>query len=270
MLRKLMAMLLAGSAILLISLGLVLATGCHYGMAYPAGLADRRVDPMAFDLGVRVERVAGRGGGLVWVFPGDGKSLLIVAHGNGETIDDWAGTAAQLAGEGIDVMLVEFPGYRGEPGRATPRSVKRAMVRAYDWAKGSGGYGDAKIYGLGSSIGAGSVGELARVRRMDGLVWLAPFTDLGDAARFHGLPGWLVGRALDNRSAAREAGCPILVIHGAHDSVVPSTMGEELAELADRGRILLVHSGHNDLMMLHGERVLEEVLEMAGGRAEED
>jgi len=40
--------------------------------------------------------------------------------------------------------------------------------------------------------------------------------------------------------------CPILFLHGTDDRIIPHAHSERLAELAKKGRIVLLRGGHND------------------------
>ena len=59
--------------------------------------------------------------------------------------------------------------------------------------------------------------------RASGLLLISPFDSLrGMAARKYGSFGaWAVGQRLNNVTAARAVRCPVIMLHGSHDVVVP-------------------------------------------------
>jgi fermentation-respiration switch protein FrsA (DUF1100 family) len=68
--------------------------------------------------------------------------------------------------------------------------------------------------------------------------------------RFWWLPvGWFLRHRFDNLALAPAVRCPVLVVHGDHDTIVPLQLGTELAAAFGGPSELLVAvgCGHNDL-----------------------
>ena len=68
----------------------------------------------------------------------------------------------------------------------------------------------------------------------------------------------------------KEVKCPVLIIHGTKDSVIPHGHGKELFELANEPKRFIPVDGadHNDLVIVMGaERYLKMIEEFARGEA---
>ena len=125
------------------------------------------------------------------------------------------------------------------------------------------------IFGVGWSLGAASVADLATRHRLAGLVLLGAVTNLSDGvrnvARNHPPLAWIPDRwlagsqrfpRLDNEAMLRRSDCPVLVICGASDAIISPEMTRRLASAAGaRSSVVLIEgAGHFDLFpRLSGE-----------------
>ena len=107
----------------------------------------------------------------------------------------------------------------------------------------------------GQSLGSGPAVDLASRRRLAGLITVSGFTNTLDVAM--NAVGWLprwVARAVtaeirfDNLAKIKTVTCPILLVYGMEDTVVPLWMTERLATAATAPVTKLpVPGGHNGL-----------------------
>lgn len=171
---------------------------------------------------------------------------VVFAHGNAELARDWTGAFRSLAREGVGVMLVEYPGYGDAPGSPSKVSIRRAMTAAYDSLVARPEIDPARIVGLGRSLGSGAVAELARERRLAGLVLQSPLARVRDLAHRFLAPGFLVRDDFDVLSAVEAFDGPVLVFHGRADRVVPYAHGRRVADAARDGELVTWEGGHND------------------------
>ena len=58
---------------------------------------------------------------------------VVFAHGNGELIEDWQEAMDSLSAAGVNVLLVEFPGYGHSEGEPSRRALRETFGRAFDW-----------------------------------------------------------------------------------------------------------------------------------------
>ena len=84
------------------------------------------------------------------------------------------------------------------------------------------------------------------------------FTDLGAMAKsFFPLPGmgkWLGGR-FNSLGRAPQVSCPVLMLHGDADDIVPYRLGRKLfaALPGPKAFVTLGRAGHNDTYLVGGE-----------------
>jgi fermentation-respiration switch protein FrsA (DUF1100 family) len=188
---------------------------------------------------------------------------LLVFHGNAE-IAAWSLPWAQEVARrtGATVLIAEYRGYAGLPGRPTYAGSKLDARAAWEYARSKLGATpqSTAIYGhsLGSAIGV----ELAAEIKPRALLLEAPFTSARAMAARLGVPGILpLWRAIsrvhyDTRTHVAQLDVPIFVVHGTHDMVTPVHMGREVFQAARRkGELLILEGvGHNDVVETGGER----------------
>lgn len=182
------------------------------------------------------------------------RARLLVLHGNaGSALDRFAYLEA-LQPRGVEVVLLEYPGYGARPGPPTQQALTAAAVEAVDALAAEG----APVWLLGESLGSG-VAAAATARRpslVRGLLLVTPFAELVAVARHHYpfLPGWLlVDRWAPLRDLAGWRGPAVVLLAGA-DEVVTRGEGERLfAALAGPRRLAVEEgAGHNGLDLSPG------------------
>jgi len=203
--------------------------------------------------------LAAAGGEAVWLEPSGSEAwylpahralaaapLLVFTHGNGELIDDWVDGFEEARSWGVNVLLVEYPGYGRSGGAPSERSIRAAMLAAYDWATARADVDAKRVVAWGRSLGGGAACALASRRRVDALVLESTFTDVRSLARRLGVPGFLVLDPFDNLACVRSYGRPILFVHGTRDAIVPVEEARKLHAAAPDSELELLPCGHND------------------------
>lgn len=184
-----------------------------------------------------------------------GRPLVLFFHGNGENLETlkWSGAYERLAEAGYHAVAVEYPGYGRSGGRPSEASTVEAGLAALEWARRT--LGDRPTVVAGWSLGAAVAVQVtaARPDAVDGLVAMSPWTALPDVATIHfgsWLPRLFLRERYDSLAAVERIDCPVLVVHGVADRIIPATQGRELARaLGPRARWLGVEGvGHNELL----------------------
>jgi pimeloyl-ACP methyl ester carboxylesterase len=231
--------------------------GCGVrGLLYPAPPVAVPSPPPAPLVEVRL---AAPGGEPVVAWAGASSSpvapVVVFFHGNGENLETMrqAGLFDDVAALGVAFLAVDYPGYGRSGGEPSEAANLQAAGAALDWARESHPGRPAVVFGwsLGAAVGV----QLAALRpqEVDALVAVSPWTSLAEVARAH-FPAWLVRAALreryDSRAAAAGVRCPVLVVHGELDSIIPAAQGRALAvALGTRARFVSVPgAGHNDVL----------------------
>ncbi|MBE1875568.1 alpha/beta hydrolase [Myceligenerans pegani] len=191
---------------------------------------------------------------------------VLVAPGNGSNRLGRAGLAALLAERGFAVLLLEYRGYGGNPGRPTEAGLA-LDARAAQIALAERGHPLERTIYFGESLGAGVVTRLQSEVPAAGLLLRSPFTSLADAGARHYpyLPVRALLRdryeVLDRVAATR---VPVTVVHGERDDIVPPEQSQAVADAAPRlvEHVVLPGVGHNDAEMF-GPAVADAVVRLA-------
>lgn len=175
----------------------------------------------------------------------------VVFHGNAGNISHRGFLADVLWQAGYSVLLVEYRGYGGNPGSPTEEGLYRDARAAIKYLKSRGDVDMSRLVYLGKSLGGGPATQLAIDHPPAGLALDSPFTSMPAVAAEHYwyLPvRWMVLDKYDNLSKIAEVNCPVLIMHGDSDRIVPTKFGRKLHETANEPKQLLIipNAGHNN------------------------
>jgi len=244
------------------------ACGVSRGFIYPAPEDAPPALRAPFE---RVEGVA-RDGAQVNVYllppPDDRAHVVVVFHGNGETMENRAPMALFLRKLGLGVALVEYRGYGLS--RDAPAPGERGLYMdgaAALEALTARGVRPERIVLMGISLGTGVAAQMAACGAAHAVVLVSPFTSMVEEAHHvvSWVPkGWFVPDRYDTLAKAPSIRMPALVVHGDLDAVVPLAMGCEVAGAIPGAQLLVVHGGHhNDLLRPLRGQALEQIAEFA-------
>lgn len=189
-----------------------------------------------------------------WWFPAGDDALghLLLFHGNAGNIGDRLLHAQLLTDVGLDVFSFDYRGYGRSTGSPDEegtyhdaRAARRALVQQE-------GVDEGRIFYLGESLGGGVAVALAGEAPPRGLILLSTFTSVRAMGRVHYpiIPTPLVPDAYPSLRRIRAVECPVLVMHGERDEIVPVEQGRALYEAAPGPKRLHLFpgAGHNDLL----------------------
>ncbi len=185
-----------------------------------------------------------------WFMPSTQKTTpapaAIFAHGNGELIDFWPASLKPLTEMGINLFLVEYPGYGRSSGTPSQHHIVETFTNAYDLLVSRKDVDPEKIILMGRSVGGGAVCSISSIRKSSAMILISTFMSVKSFAKSYYLPEFLIRDPFDNISAVATYGGPILVIHGKQDRTIPHTHGMTLSKAAKNGKMITYESGHND------------------------
>jgi pimeloyl-ACP methyl ester carboxylesterase len=161
--------------------------------------------------------------------PAQPRAVILVLHGNAGHALDRTHYARSLAPLGIDVALLEYPGYGPRPGQPSLDALAGAALEAVDaLAKER-----RLVWLLGESLGSGVAARVANARPglVRGLLLITPFADIGTVARRHYpfIPAWFIRDRFQPAKDLAAFRDPAVVVIAGRDEVVGSEQGRQLA-----------------------------------------
>lgn len=162
--------------------------------------------------------------------PSDGAPMLVYFHGNAGHIGHRADRLGPYVDAGFGVLLVEYRGYGGNPGRPTEEGLYADARAALDFLERQDVAPDRMVF-YGESLGTAVAVQMAAERGCAATVLEAPFTSIAAVAqsRYWMFPvRRLVRDKFDSLTKIGDLRCPLFVMHGDRDGVVPIRYGREL------------------------------------------
>jgi alpha-beta hydrolase superfamily lysophospholipase len=193
---------------------------------------------------------------------------VLVANGNAGNRSLRAPLAHALACAGLAVLLFDYRGYGGNPGRPSEQGLARDVRAAHRFLTEEAEVAPERLLYYGESLGSAVVTELASEHPPAGLVLRSPFVDLASVGRIH-YPFLPVRTLLRDRYplADQLAGVkvPTTVVYGSRDSIVPPEQSRAVATAAggETRVVEIAGADHNDPALLDGKELIDAVVELA-------
>ncbi|MBW4577839.1 MAG: alpha/beta hydrolase [Aphanothece sp. CMT-3BRIN-NPC111] len=187
---------------------------------------------------------------------------ILYSHGNAEDLGDLLWVFTELREMGFAVFGYDYHGYGTSQGSPTERNVYRDIDAAYNYLTEQLGIPPQQIIAYGRSVGSGPAVDLATRQKVGGLILESPFlTAFRVLTRIPIVPF----DKFRNIDKIKRVHCPVLVMHGKRDEVVPFSNGKKLFEAANEPkRFLWVDAAtHNDLMEVADDQYAKALREFA-------
>jgi fermentation-respiration switch protein FrsA (DUF1100 family) len=178
---------------------------------------------------------------------------LLLSHGNAEDLGWVLPSLPPLRDLGFGVFAYDYRGYGLSEGRPSERHVYADIDAAYEYLTRELRVPPARIILYGRSLGAGAAVDLAARRAVGGLILESPFlTAFRVMTRVPVFP-FDKFRNVDKIGRVR---CPVLIMHGEADEIVPLWHGQRLFERVPGPKMFVSVPGahHNDFMWVAGAR----------------
>jgi fermentation-respiration switch protein FrsA (DUF1100 family) len=189
---------------------------------------------------------------------------VIVFHGNAGNRAHRAPLALSLRRQGLQVLLVDYRGYAENPGAPSEEGITADAQAALAYLEKRPDVDRSRIVYFGESLGTAVAVRLAVEHPPAALILRSPFTSLVDVGRYH-YPFLPVGLLMRDRFATIDISprlrCPVLVIAGGRDTVVPIEFTRRLydAIAAPKTFLELPSADHNDYELLAGEEMIRAI-----------
>ena len=192
---------------------------------------------------------------LWWPQPA-GAPVILFFHGNAQNDFAWALVRQDLEALGCRMLLPDYRGYGKSEGQPSEKGLYLDGQAALDWLAAEG-VAESEIILFGKSLGGGVACHLVPERPFRGLVLESTFTSLTSVGS-HLFPFAPANVTLPETYPSAEKlarkTCPLLVVHGTLDTLIPVAEGKTLHRLAPPPKelYLVEGAGHNDVSLMAG------------------
>ncbi|MBX2862495.1 MAG: alpha/beta hydrolase [Leptolyngbyaceae cyanobacterium MAG.088] len=179
---------------------------------------------------------------------------LLYIHGNAEDLGDIRPKLEDLHSWGFSVFAYDYRGYGTSDGKPSERNAYKDIEVAYTYLTQQLNIPAEKIIVYGRSVGGGSATELASQQPVAGLILESAFTSaFRVVVPFPLLPF----DKFANLKKLKKVRCPVLVMHGQIDEIIPFHHGQTLYQAVSQTKASLwvPEAGHNDFTWVSGERL---------------
>lgn len=184
-----------------------------------------------------------------WFLPPKGnKPIAVLFHGNAGNYSHRLWKVAKMHEQGYGVILAEYRGYGGNPGKPDKEGLFNDGRAWMEFAAAQ----NHPVVIYGESIGTAVAVAMAAEYPPAGLILESPFSALADVAQsmYPVVPvGLLLKDKFDSAALIKDVKAPKLFIHGDRDRTVPLRFGRKLYDAAPEPKEFVEIEGaaHNDL-----------------------
>ncbi|MBP9925232.1 MAG: alpha/beta hydrolase [Cyclobacteriaceae bacterium] len=170
------------------------------------------------------------------------RGLILYFHGNADNLQRWGNYAIDFTQLGYDILMIDYRGYGKSSGKPTEAILYNDAQVVSDWAKENIDYTNLIIYGR--SLGTAVATNLASTVNPDLLILETPFDKINSV-----LYGFTSTYTFSNAHHIKEVTCPIVIIQGTQDWVVPMYSAERLKPFLKKDDHFVAIEGgsHNNL-----------------------
>ena len=178
------------------------------------------------------------------------KGIVFYLKGNSKSIKGWGKFAVDFTRHGYDVLMVDYRGFGKSTGRRTQKAVKRDMQVVYDKIKQK--VDEKYIILYGRSLGSGFATKLASMNNPRMLILDAPYYSLKNVAKKY-MPfmplSLLLKFPMPTYKWLKYVNCPIHIIHGTDDNLIPYKTSVKLSKIKPAQTTLytVIGGGHKNL-----------------------
>ena len=207
-----------------------------------------------------------------------GRPVILFFPGNAGNRSFRIAELKQLSELNADLFLIDYRGYGDNSGVPSEKNFAQDARAVWNHLTENEGIAPSRILVLGESLGGGVAVGLAYELLQDeiepgGLFLKTTFSSLVDVAQTHypWIPcSLLMTERYPSDRKIGELTCPISILHGILDEIVPIELARRLFEVApDTSRsnipktfIELPTAGHNDVLQVAGKEYLDAVASM--------
>ena len=176
---------------------------------------------------------------------------ILFSHGNAEDLGNVVPFMQQFQALGYSVLMYDYRGYGTSEGSPSVRKAYQDIDAAYRWLVEEKQVAPKTIIVQGRSVGGGPATWLAAHREVGGLVLESTFLSAFRVRTIVPVTPW---DKFNNLRHIRETTCPVLVMHGRNDKILPFWHGKKLYDAAPgkKMHLWIDDAEHNDYAYVAG------------------
>ena len=178
------------------------------------------------------------------------RGVILYLKGNSKSMKGWGKFAVDFTRHGYDVIMVDYRGFGKSIGKRTQENLKKDLQYVYNKIKER--VPEHYIVLYGRSLGSGFATKLASMNHPKMLILDAPYYSLlkvtGRYMAFMPL-SILLKYPMPTYKWLQYVTCPIHIIHGTNDKLIPFTSSVKLSKInPSRTRLWpVIDGGHKNL-----------------------
>jgi alpha-beta hydrolase superfamily lysophospholipase len=202
--------------------------------------------------------------GVRFLPQGESKGVVLYLKGNSKSIKGWGKFAVDFTRHGYNVVMIDYRGFGKSTGRRSQKAIKRDLQMIYEKIREQSSEDRMILYGR--SLGSGFAAKLASMNNPKMLILDAPYYSLTKVtARY--MPfmplSILIKYPLPTYKWLKYVQCPIHIIHGTDDKLIPYKTSVKLSQVSPKLTRLhtIIGGGHKNLNNFESyHKMLDEIL----------
>ncbi len=192
------------------------------------------------------------------------KGVVLYLKGNSKSIKGWGKFAVDFTRNDFDVIMVDYRGFGKSTGKRSQKKIKNDLQFVYNKIKEN--VNEKHIILYGRSLGSGFATKLASVNNPCKLILEAPYYSLKKVTKRFApfMPLSVIMRyPLPTYKWLKYVQCPIYIIHGTNDKLIPYKTSVKLSKINPKLTRLytVIDGGHKNLNNFESyHKMLTEIL----------
>ncbi|NOR28038.1 MAG: alpha/beta fold hydrolase [Lutibacter sp.] len=188
--------------------------------------------------------------GLLFKPKNASRGVVLYLKGNSKSIKGWGKFAVDFTRHDFSVLMVDYRGFGKSTGKRSQKAIKRDLQVIYNRVKEESS--EERIIVYGRSMGSGFASKLASMNNPKMLILDAPYYSLRKVAGRY-MPfmplSILMKYPLPTYKWLKYVKCPIHIIHGTHDKLIPFKTSVKLSQIQPKITRLytVIGGGHKNL-----------------------
>ena len=191
----------------------------------------------------------------------DSDFTIIYSHGNSTDIGKLYNYMLELATQlKVSILVYEYSGYGTSTGLSSEIAIKHDIIAAYEYLLQYIPWKNIILFG--NSLGSYPACILSSSYPVAGVILQSPIAS-GLSLFYNSVRADFKRDIFNNLALASKIKCPVLVIHGKEDDIIPISHAENIVSLLQISYtpLWISHGGHNDIELDHRNEFLSHLRE---------